>query len=108
MKTMAERVFETVKAYPNQDQDHIAKLLGITVSHVSSCITVLEHHGLVGHGLVRLNDTARRHRGYFTVDGVRLKRTCPDCGGQMHLYGFKGAKLTLRCSECPRTVVVHE
>ena len=106
MKTMFERVLDTVKARPNQDQDHLATALGITVSHVSCCIKALERHGLVGYGLVQANDTGPRHRGYFTVDGVRLKRTCAQCGGQMHLYGFRGAKLKQRCSECRRTVVL--
>lgn len=104
---MFERVLETVKAHPNQDQGQIAELLGITSSHVSACIGHLERHNLVGHQLVKANSTGRRHRGYFTVDGTHLKRACAHCGGEMHLYGFTGDELVQKCAACNRTVVVH-
>jgi ribosomal protein S27E len=80
--------------------------VGITVSHVSVCITQLERHNLVGHQLIEIQGSNRRHRGYFTVDGARLKRSCPDCRGEMVLYGFRGDTLIQRCNACGRRVDV--
>lgn len=107
MKTVSERVLDMVNEHPNQDQEELAKLLGKTRSHVSNCIKGLERHNLVGYSLVSVNDTGPRHRGYFTVDGARLKRACAHCGGEMHLYGFRSDELVQKCSKCNRTVVLH-
>ncbi len=107
MPTVVERVLDTIRAHPNRDQAQLASMMGISYSHVSVCVSLLEQHSLISHRLIRINDTGRRHRGYFTVDGAKLRRACPHCGGRLELHGFRSDALKQRCVECNRVVTLR-
>lgn len=104
--TVFEQLYIAVKAHPNFDQVQLAEIIGKTRSHVSACVTLLEHHKLIGHRLVQVNDTDKRHRGYFTIDGGAIKHKCSQCGGRLYLYGFHGEQIVQKCSECGHRVVL--